>query len=85
MVRNECVSFDGQVDIEVSYKILMVRSTKKEPQFFSVHLTFNRGCLRLFWLTKTPLELWGLSTFLKLAYETHAIEDKLIFKKFIKL
>jgi hypothetical protein len=31
MVRNECVRFDGHVDIEVSYKILQLEVLKESP------------------------------------------------------
>jgi hypothetical protein len=33
MVWNECVSFGGHVDIQVSYKILRLGSTKESPNF----------------------------------------------------
>ena len=58
-IPNECVRFGGHVDIQVSYKILQLEVLFS--QFCTIHLTFNRGCLKVILKIKTPLKSKGLN------------------------
>jgi hypothetical protein len=55
-VRNECVRFDGHVDIEVNYKILRLDVLKK-PQVCKIYLALNRGYFEAVLMKNTPRTL----------------------------
>jgi hypothetical protein len=55
-VRNECVEFDGHVDIEVNYKILRLDVLKK-PQVCKIYLALNRGYFEAVLMKNTPRTL----------------------------
>jgi multisubunit Na+/H+ antiporter MnhE subunit len=57
-VRNECVRFGGNINIQVSYKILQLEVQKK-PQFCTICLALKRDCFEVVLDSMRPLMFRG--------------------------